>query len=282
MNASRLSSLTKKCLIPCVVCCITFLLLICTTLPAFAASLAPVNVAALHSGIDQVPWYGFLIDPNIVFLLFIVAMVGLYVEISHPGAIVPGVVGAIALLLFLLGAGSLAPNWAGFALMVLAFVLLVLDMWLPAHGILTAGAVVSLVVGSLLFFNSGGPFDGQRIDPLIVYIMSGFLGALGLLVAAYVARSRRLHVNNGIGGMIGARVTALTPLMPDGRVWYGGEDWAAVLDSPEAAVDTGTLLIVTSVEGLRLHVRPVVLKLPGEETQQDSILCEGIVSLKEG
>lgn len=282
MNASRLSSLTKKCLIPCVVCCITFLLLICTTLPAFAASLAPVNVAALHSGIDQVPWYSFLIDPNIVFLLFIVAMVGLYLEISHPGAIVPGVVGAIALLLFLLGAGSLAPNWAGFALMVLAFVLLVLDMWLPAHGILTAGAVVSLVVGSLLFFNSGGPFDGQRIDPLIVYIMSGFIGALGLLVAAYVARSRRLHVNNGIEGMIGARVTALTPLMPDGRVQYGGEDWAAVLDLPEAAVDTGTLLIVTSVEGLRLHVRPVVLELPGEETQQSSIVCEGIDSLKEG
>ncbi len=95
--------------------------------------------------------YTLLLDPNIIFLLFIVAMIGIFVEVSHPGAIFPGVVGSIALILFLFGAWFLSPNWAGLALMALAFVLLVLDIKLPAHGILTLGAVVSLIVGALLF-----------------------------------------------------------------------------------------------------------------------------------
>ncbi|HEV2583616.1 MAG TPA: hypothetical protein VGT44_22335, partial [Ktedonobacteraceae bacterium] len=95
--------------------------------------------------------YGLLIDPNVVFLLFVVAVIGIFVEIAHPGGILPGVTGAIALILFLFGAGSIAPNWAGLALMLLAFVLLVLDVKLTTHGVLTIGAVISLVVGALLF-----------------------------------------------------------------------------------------------------------------------------------
>src|SRR5262249_48611089 len=71
--------------------------------------------------------YTFLLAPNVVFLLFIVAMIGIYLEISHPGVILPGVAGAIALVLFLFAAGSLSPNWAGLGLMVLAFVFLILD-----------------------------------------------------------------------------------------------------------------------------------------------------------
>src|SRR5712691_7780044 len=101
-----------------------------------------------------------LLDPNVIFLLFIVALIGIFVEVSHPGAIIPGVVGSIALLLFLFGAWFLSPNWAGLALMALTCVLLILDVKLPAHGILTLGAVVSLIAGSFLFFNSGQPSYG--------------------------------------------------------------------------------------------------------------------------
>src|SRR5436305_6733462 len=92
--------------------------------------------------------YAFLIDPNVVFLLFIAAMIGIYLEISHPGVILPGVAGAIALVLFLFAAGSLSPNCAGLGLMVLAFVFLILDVQLPTHGALTIGAVISLIVGT--------------------------------------------------------------------------------------------------------------------------------------
>src|SRR5215472_14262754 len=98
-----------------------------------------------------------LLDPNVIFLLFIVALIGILVETSHAGAIIPGVVGSIALILFFIGAWFLSPNWAGLVFMTLAFVLLILDVKLPAHGILTLGAVISLIVGAFLFFKSGQP-----------------------------------------------------------------------------------------------------------------------------
>jgi membrane-bound serine protease (ClpP class) len=201
--------------------------------------------------------YAFLLDPNVVFLLFIVAMIGIYLEISHPGVIVPGVVGSISLLLFLFAAGSLSPNWAGLALMVLAFVLLVLDVQLPTHGVLTVGSVVSLAIGGLLFFNSGGPYDGPQINPVIVYGVSAIVGLIGFALVAFLVRAQRRRMSTGSEGMVGARVVALTPLLPDGRVSYYGEDWAATLDPPATSADVDSTLVVTSVEGLRLHVRPV-------------------------
>lgn len=200
--------------------------------------------------------YGFIIDPNIVFLLFVVAMIGIYLEISHPGAILPGTAGGIALLLFLLGAGSLSPNWAGLGLMVLAFVLLVLDLHVPTHGILTIGAVFSLVFGALLFFNSGGPYNGPQVNPVVVYVMAGVIALISFALIAVIVRTQRRRVTTGVEGMIGAKVKTLTALTPDGRVSYGGEDWAAVLEDASSA-DAGVEVQVIDVEGLRLHVRPV-------------------------
>lgn len=202
--------------------------------------------------------YSLLIDPNVVFLLFIVAMVGIFVEISHPGAILPGVAGGIALILFLFGAGSIAPNWAGLALMALAFVLLILDVKLTTHGVLTVGAVVSLIVGALLFFNSGGPYSGQQVNPIIVYAMGGFVGLVGFYIVTVIIRVKRQRVTTGTEGMVGATAIATTPLLPEGRVDYEGEDWAAVLDPPAVAADPGSEVRIVAVDGLRLHVKPVV------------------------
>ena len=206
--------------------------------------------------------YSLLIDPNILFLLFVVAMIGIYVEISHPGMILPGVAGSICLLLFLFGVGSLSPNWAGLALMALAFVLLILDVRLTTHGVLTVGAVISLVVGALLFFNSGGPYQGNQVNPLVVYSMGVLIGGLGFYVVTMVVRTRRARVNNGTEGMIGAKVTALTPLLPEGRVSYGGENWSAVLEPPTVSVDSGSELRIVSIDGLRLHVQLATKTLP--------------------
>jgi len=202
-------------------------------------------------------FYGFLLDPNVIFLLFIIAMIGIYLEISHPGAILPGTAGGIALLLFLFAVGSLAPNWAGLALMVLAFVLLVLDLRLPTHGVLTIGAVISLVVGALLFFNSGGPYSGPQVNPLVVYSMAAVIGLISFTLITIIVRAQRRPVTTGVEGMIGAEATALTPLLPEGRVSYGGENWAAVLDGPATSVDAGSQVQIVGVEGLRLHVQPV-------------------------
>lgn len=195
------------------------------------------------------------LDPNVVFLLFIVAMIGIYLEISHPGAILPGVVGSIALLLFLFTIGSLTLNWVGLALMVLAFVLLVLDLRLPTHGVLTIGAVASLIFGALLFFNSGGP----QVNPLVVYSMAGLIGLISFLLITVIVRVQRQPVTTGIEAMFGAKAIALTPLLPEGegRVNYAGENWAAVLDGPATSVDAGSEVQIVDVEGLLLHVHPL-------------------------
>ncbi|HLX58357.1 MAG TPA: nodulation protein NfeD [Ktedonobacteraceae bacterium] len=200
--------------------------------------------------------YSLLLDPNVIFLLFILAVIGLFVEISHPGMILPGVVGGISLILFLFGAGSIAPNWAGLALMALAFVLLVLDVKLTTHGVLTVGAIASLIFGALLFFNSGGPYQGTQVNTTLVYAMAGLVGLLGLYIVTVVVRMRRQRVTTGTEGMIGALATATTPLLPGGRVNYEGENWAAVLDDAGMSVDPGSEVRIVSVEGLRLHVTP--------------------------
>jgi membrane-bound serine protease (ClpP class) len=200
--------------------------------------------------------YSLLLDPNVIFLLFIVAVVGLFVEISHPGIILPGVVGTISLILFLFGAGSISPNWAGLALMALAFVLLVLDVKLTTHGVLTLGAMASLIFGALLFFNSGGPYAGPQVNIALVIGMASFVGLLGLYVVIIIVRIRRQRVMTGTEGMIGAIAVAMTPLMPEGRVDYGGENWSAVLDNPAISLDPGSEVRIVSVEGLRLHVAP--------------------------
>jgi membrane-bound serine protease (ClpP class) len=196
-------------------------------------------------------------DPNVTFLLFVVALIGLYVEISHPGVIFPGVTGGIALLLFFLAAGSLSPNWVGLALMAFAFVLLVLDVRLPSHGVLTVGAVTSLIFGALLFFQSGGPQPGPQFNPLVVYIAAAVVGLIGLSLVTVMVRVQRRPVTTGTEGMIGAIVVTSTALLPEGRVSYQGEDWMAMLDAPALAADPGTVLRIVAVEGLCLHVQPI-------------------------
>ena len=202
-----------------------------------------------------------LLDPNVIFMLFIVALIGIFVEASHPGAIIPGIVGSIALILFLFGAWFYSPNWAGLVFMALAFVLLILDVKLPAHGILTLAAVVSLIAGSFLFFNSGQPSHVQQLNPILVFAMGGLVGLVGLYIVTLIVRIRKRSIKTGTDSMIGATVIASTPLQPTGRVEYKGENWTAVLDDPSTSVDPGAEVRIVAVEGLLVHVQPLIDRL---------------------
>jgi membrane-bound serine protease (ClpP class) len=200
-----------------------------------------------------------LLDPNVLFILFIAAAICIYLEIAHPGAIVPGTVGGIALLLFLYGAGALNPNWVGLGLMLLAIVLFGVDLYVPSHGVPTAGALISLALGAFIFFDTNAAPGQQTLDPrvLVGVVIGG--GLVVLLILQYVIRSRLKPVTTGKEGLIGKQATVLVPLAPDGRVRLQGEDWAARLEKPSTgtAVEVGQAVRVRRVEGLRLIVEPV-------------------------
>jgi membrane-bound serine protease (ClpP class) len=202
-----------------------------------------------------------LFDPNVLFLIFILAAVCIYLELSHPGAILPGTIGAIALLLFLFTAGALQPNWAGLALMLLAIVLLAIDVRAPTHGILTAGALISLVLGALIFFDTGTNRAAPTLNP---FVLVGVVAAVAVLSAAILRaaiRAQRFPVKTGREGLIGERAKVVDALSPDGRVRILGENWAARLAEPFAhsgeAVEAGTEVRVVRVDGLTLVVEPI-------------------------
>lgn len=200
-----------------------------------------------------------LFNPTVVFILFIVAAICIYLELAHPGAIVPGTVGVIALVLFLFGAGSLNPNWAGLVLMLLAIVLLAIDVRVPTHGVLTAGALVCLVVGSLIFFNSNAGSGGPTLSPLIIGAFAAGVGLVSLLVLRYAISAQRRPVTTGREGLIGQRARVTVPLAPAGRVKLTGEDWAARLSERAAGqrIEVDRDVRVAAVEGLTLIVEPL-------------------------
>ncbi|HET8909659.1 MAG TPA: NfeD family protein [Ktedonobacterales bacterium] len=234
-----------------------------TTITLFSGKSVAVQLAGLPITLleptlaDQVQ--GFFLDPTVLFLLFIVAAVCIYLELAHPGAIVPGTIGAIALLLFLLGAGALNPNWTGLALMLLAIVLLAIDVRVPTHGVLSAGALISLALGSFIFFDTGVDRGTQLLSPIIIGGVVVGVGLIALFVLQYAIRSQRWPVRTGSAGLVGQQATVLSPLAPDGRVRVLGEDWSARLAHPEssASVEPGASVRVVRVEGLRVFVEPV-------------------------
>ena len=199
------------------------------------------------------------INPTLLFILFIVAAICIYLELSHPGAIVPGTVGGIALVLFLFGAGSLNPNWTGLVLMVLAIALLAVDTRVPTHGVLTIGALISLVVGSLIFFNSGAGRGAPTVNPLVVFAFAAALGLVAAFILQYILRVRFGHLAIAPTSLVGEQATVIEPLGPSGRVRVLGENWAARLAKPlpeGAALEPERQVRVVKVDGLTLIVEP--------------------------
>jgi membrane-bound serine protease (ClpP class) len=213
---------------------------------------------------------GFLADPTALFLLFILAAACIYIELSHPGAIVPGVIGALALILFLFSAGSIQPNWAGLALMLLAIVLLAIDVRAPTHGFLTAGALVSLVIGALIFFDTGANSEGPGLNPWALIGAVAALGAISVTILSFAIRAQRSPVTTGVEGLIGQTATVIVALAPTGRVRLRGENWAARLASGEGSVRAGEAVRITGIDGITLAVAPVSPALPTSQSPQEA------------
>jgi membrane-bound serine protease (ClpP class) len=190
--------------------------------------------------------------PEVMFILMLIAIYGIIGEMTTPGAILPGVVGAIALILALYLAAILPVNVTGLALIALAMMLFIFDIYAPTHGVLTIGGIISFLIGSLMLFN--------RADPLFRLSLSYIIPATIVTTAFFVfviakgLRAQRLPVKSGAETMIGRIVTASTPIDPQGgRVFVEGESWNAVSDRP---VEKGELAEIAAVEGLTLKLKP--------------------------
>jgi membrane-bound serine protease (ClpP class) len=192
-----------------------------------------------------------LADPNIAYLLLMAGLLGLYVELTHPGLVLPGVAGAISLVLGLTAMHVLSVDYGGLALALLGVALLVAEAFLPTFGVLGVAGIVAFVLGSLFLFDVER--TGVTVARSLIVGAAAALALAGLVVGSLVLRAQRRPARGGWEGMLGTVGVAHDRLDPEGMVVVRGEYWTAESDVP---VEAGQPVEVLAVDGLRLRVRP--------------------------
>ena len=195
---------------------------------------------------------GIISNPNVAYILMLLGFYGLFFEITNPGAIFPGVVGAICLVLAFYSFQTLPVNYAGLLLIVFAIIMFVLEVKVVSHGVLTIGGIVSMVIGSLMLFESSSPF--LKLSLYLVISAALMTALFFTLTVGLAVRAWRRKPVTGIEGLTGLEGVAHTDIFKDGMTLVHGEYWRAYSDEP---VRKGEKVKVLSVEGLRLHVRKI-------------------------
>ncbi len=188
-------------------------------------------------------------DPNIAYILFTLATIGLITEISNPGMVFPGVAGGISLFLAFYSLGVLDAYWGGIALILLAMGLFIAEYFTTSFGLLTAGGIISLVIGSLILFSHSPGIEINR--GLIAGVTAG-VTAFAIFVVGAIVRGQRRRKATGAEGMIGKIAIAKTPLDPTGTALAQGELWTAVSEGGRVA--PGEEVIISRVAELKLWV----------------------------
>jgi membrane-bound serine protease (ClpP class) len=188
-------------------------------------------------------------NPNIAYILMMIGLVGLYFELSNPGAIFPGIIGGICLILAFFALRTLPVNYAGVLLILLGVVLFIAEIKIPSYGLLTVGGVVSLALGSIMLFESPLPYLRASLAvilPTVIVTAAFFIFAVTMTVRAHMAQPA-----TGAEGLPGETGTAVTPLALEGKVFVHGELWNAYAERP---IEKGEKIRVVRTEGLRLKV----------------------------
>ena len=191
-------------------------------------------------------------DPNIALVLLVIGALAIYLEFNSPGLIVPGVVGAILVLLGLSAISVLPINWLGAALLLSAFAMFVLEAKFAAHGILGTGGAVAMVLGAVMLVDS--PLPEMRVHWGTAIALALPFSAITVFLLSLAVRARRGKVETGSEGMIGETGDVITELAPEGKIFVHGEYWDAVSAQPVAA---GARVRVTAIEKLKLTVEPI-------------------------
>jgi membrane-bound serine protease (ClpP class) len=194
---------------------------------------------------------GHLMDPNILLIILAVGALCLYIEFNHPGAVVPGTIGVVCILLAAFAMNLLPVRFAALALILLSFVLFALEAKFATHGALGIAGVVTMVFGAILLVDA--PIPQMRVHIWTALAVSVPLGIITVFLMTLALKARANKSVSGAQGMIGETGMTQTPLNPRGKVFVHGELWDATSTS---AVDAGQLVVVRQVNGLALVVEP--------------------------
>jgi membrane-bound serine protease (ClpP class) len=203
----------------------------------------------------------YMMNPNVAFILLAVGLLALYAEFNHPGAVIPGVIGLVFITLAVFAFNLLPVRFAAVVLILVAFVMFALDAKYSTHGVLTIGGISLMTIGALLLVDA--PVPEMRVKLVTALSVSIPIGLITAFLVGIALRARRAKVITGPQGMVGEGGTALTPLVPEGKVLVHGEIWNAV---SSAEMQEGEQVVVRAVEGLTLRVEPV--RVPQLATQQ--------------
>jgi membrane-bound serine protease (ClpP class) len=200
---------------------------------------------------------GYLMDPNISFILLAIGALALYAEFNHPGAVVPGTVGIVFILIAAFALNLLPTRFAALVLILGAFALFAAEAKFTSHGVLTVGGITLLTLGGLLLVDS--PIPEMRVHLLTALAVSIPLGLITAFLMSIALKARRNKLVSGAQGLIGETGIAQTTLSPRGKIFVHGEIWDAV-STGEVAV--GQSVVVRQIDGLLLQVEPLAVAQP--------------------
>jgi membrane-bound serine protease (ClpP class) len=194
----------------------------------------------------------YIMDPNITLIILMIGALCLYVEFNHPGAVVPGTIGVIFIVLAAFAMHLLPIHYSALATIFVAFALFVAEAQFPSHGVITTGGIVLLTLGGLLLVD--GPIPEMRVRLLTALAVSVPLGIITAFLMTIAVRARRNKVVTGAEGLVGEIGIAQSVLSPNGKVVVHGEFWDAVSVVP---IPAGERVVVRQVDGLTLRVDPI-------------------------
>jgi membrane-bound serine protease (ClpP class) len=198
-----------------------------------------------------------LMEPDFAFLLLAIGALALYIEFNHPGAVIPGTVGVVFIILAVFALNLLPTRFAALGLILGAFGLFAAEAKFATHGVLTVGGIVLLTLGGLLLVDS--PIPEMRVHLLTALAVSVPLGLITAFLMSIALKARRNKVVTGAQGLVGETGVAQTALTPQGKVFVHGELWDAVAAS---TLPVGQLVVVRRLDGLMLEVEPLAATTP--------------------
>ncbi len=194
-------------------------------------------------------------DPNVTYILFLVGLFGILFELYNPGAILPGIVGVIALVLSFYSMHTLPINYAGLALIIFAIILFLLEIKIVSHGLLAIGGIISLLLGSMMLLKSGSSLEVARISRGVIFAATAVSALFFLFVIGLGIKAQRRKPVNGVEGMIGTTGEVIEILSPSGTVKVQGEIWNA--ESIAGNISAGEKVKITAIKNMKLFVESI-------------------------